>query len=166
MTGSAWILQSNPDLFRIDEALQALDEDDWEIRQYTRRVRAGDRVYIWRAGERAGILADGIVLESPTIRPASVGTEFWIERAHGERLEYRAMVRYERRFTPPLLRSDLRYHPALSGLSILRRPLGTVFPVTEAEAAAIESLVRLSTEIRAKGRMAERHQETGECSSS
>lgn len=163
---SYWILQSNPVLFRIDDALAALEEDDWEIRQYTRHVHVGDRVYIWRAGDRAGIVARGVIIEEPSVRPASIGTEYWIEPAHGERLEHRALVHYDRKIRPPILRSDLRYHPALASLSILRRPLGTVFPVTGEEASAIEEIIELSTEIEARRRMTERYQETGACSSS
>ncbi len=166
MTRNAWILQSNPALFRIDDALRTLDEDDWEIRQHTGRVHAGDRVYIWRAGERAGIVATGFVIEEPEVRPAAIGTEFWLERAHGERLEHRARVRYDRRLDPPLLRSDLRYHPALATLAILRRPLGTVFPVTADETAAFEALIALSTEVAAGRRMTAPHEEMGGCSSS
>ncbi len=133
-----WIFQSNPAKFRIDEALRVLTEDDWEIRQYPRHVHLGDRVYVWRAGPEAGIIAAGRVIDEPAVRPPEAGTEFWIDRWEGERIELRARVRYERRVEPPLLRRDMRYHPVLRDLAIIRRPLGTVFPVTDEQARAVE----------------------------
>ncbi len=134
-------MQANPARFRIDDALGVLAEDDWEIRQYTRQVHAGDRAFVWRSGDDAGIVAAGWVVSEPEIRPPEIGTEFWVDRAEGEKLEYRARVYYERRVTPALLRRDLRYDPVLSRLSVIARPLGTVFAVRAEEAARIEEIV-------------------------
>lgn len=135
---ACWFLQANPAKFRIDEALRVLPEDEWEIRQYSHLVHRGDRIYVWRCGPAAGIVATGRVLDEPVLRPPTLGVEFWLDPWEGRRLELRARVRYERLIEPPLLRRDMRYHPVLQGLAILKNPRGTVFPVTNEQAAVIE----------------------------
>src|ERR1019366_5781363 len=65
--GNVWLFQANPKIYDIDRALSELSEVDWVVRQYRNDIHAGDRVYIWRSGPEAGVIATAEVLAEPEI---------------------------------------------------------------------------------------------------
>jgi hypothetical protein len=57
-----WLLQANPQRWRIDDFFRenppsALDA--WSITRYLDKVAAGDDIALWRAGPDAGVVALG-----------------------------------------------------------------------------------------------------------
>ena len=97
-------------------------------------------LYIWVAGERAGIYAVGTVLTSPQVMSDSpTGIRHWTDPRDGRRLLARVEVRYDRvMLDRPLLKQFLRYDPILRDLQIIHAPRGTNFALTAGEADTIE----------------------------
>lgn len=60
-----WIFQANPKTYNIDGALQKLKEITWSVTRYKNEIQPGDRVFLWRSGGEAGIVADGTVMTAP-----------------------------------------------------------------------------------------------------
>jgi len=48
---AAWLFQGNPDKFDVDGYLASRTEFCWTVNQHRQRIKAGDRVYIWRSGK-------------------------------------------------------------------------------------------------------------------
>ncbi|MBI4494719.1 MAG: EVE domain-containing protein [Chloroflexi bacterium] len=136
----AWIFQANPARYRIFETLATQPVERWNLRQHCKGVRVGDRVYIWVAGEAAGIYAVGTVLTSPEIAPDSpIGIRHWTDPAEGKRLIARVDVCYDRiMLDHPLLKEYLQADPILRDLTILHAPRGTNFALSGGQANAIE----------------------------
>lgn len=136
----AWIFQANPDKYAILQTLSTERVERWNLRQHAKDVRAGDRVYIWVAGEHAGIYAVGTVLTAPEVMSDSpTGIRHWTDPQEGRRAVARVEVRYDRvMLDAPLLKQYFQHDPILRELRILRLPMGTNFALTKSEALAIE----------------------------
>src|SRR5690348_2449032 len=60
-----WIFHANPKVYDINGALQKLKEIDLVVTPHKAEVQPGDRVFVWRGGDDAGIVADGKVIATP-----------------------------------------------------------------------------------------------------
>ncbi|MCG3768985.1 MAG: hypothetical protein JW384_00102 [Nitrosomonadaceae bacterium] len=150
---STWMLQGNPKLFDIDDYLARYPLIYWRTPTFTSRIYLGDRVYMWRAGSDAGIVASGFVVELPTTNdklksPDALGTDLWMAGNLSERRNDptapKVGVRLDSvRLTPEegmIPRSTFLEEPLLSGARIIRQANGTVFRVTALEASRIQEL--------------------------
>jgi EVE domain len=142
---SAWVFQANPKLWDIDGALDADPlEIRWLVNQYEDQIRPGHRVFLWRAGRNAGILAVATVTSSPVPMPDDKGAlryAIQAEKFRGHRV--RVLLRVERILEQPISRDAIRADGDLSSMAILSRPQGTNFPVTPAEEIALTRLIGL-----------------------
>lgn len=135
---SAWIFQSNPERYDIEAALDALDVIHWRAPQYTHRIRPGDDVLVWRAGDEAGVVAVGKVLRSPkkeTVPPDEArfyreNSERWLEEP-----ATRVPVRVER--VPLLPKHEFARVDDLDDHQIVVAPRQTIFPLSDAQWAAV-----------------------------
>ncbi len=136
----AWMFQGNPQRYANLQMLASQPGELWNLRQYAGEVRVGDRVYIWIAGEEAGIYAVGTVVTSPAVMVDSpLGIRQWTDPREGRLAFPRVEVRYDRvMLNRPLLKQYLRTDPILRDLTILRMPRATNYPLTTAQAGAIE----------------------------
>ena len=118
--GNAWIFQANPAYYDIDGAVRGLAEMNWTAHQYSSRIRAGDTAYLWRSGSEAGIVAIADVITDPTPMPDQEGAAFIRdpEKFAGE--QTRVRLRIAEAVDPPLLRAELKEHPVLRDLGVLR----------------------------------------------
>jgi MoxR-like ATPase/predicted RNA-binding protein with PUA-like domain len=138
----AWIFQANPDKYDIDRALRELPAIEWTVRQYTNRVHAGDRVYLWRSGSEAGVVGVGRIEDEPTDRlPDPAEDSYYLKREEFTNAEPRVRIDIERVLKQPLLRSDLREDPVLGELMILRFANATVYDLTPEQDARLRELV-------------------------
>ena len=81
----AWILQGNPNRFDIDEYLSRYSFIYWSAPTYQRDFAVNDKVFIWRSGSEAGVVAIGILKELPTRRkdvkiPKALGDDLWVSQ--------------------------------------------------------------------------------------
>lgn len=94
--GRAWLFQANPSVFDIDRAISEESKMSWVVRQYRDDVRAGDRVYLWRAGGEAGVIATATVLDDPEVRPGIAGSPYLLEPEALTKEELRVNLRIDR----------------------------------------------------------------------
>jgi 5-methylcytosine-specific restriction protein B len=136
-----WIFQCNPKVYDCARAVAELDELTWPVRQYADFIHTGDTVYLWESGPEAGIVAVATVLGDP--EPAALDDRERTFARDEERLsavQPRVRVRVERALERRIRRDDLREHPVLDTLAILKAPQGTNFPVTPEQARELEAL--------------------------
>jgi MoxR-like ATPase len=150
-----WIFQANPKIFNIDGAVADLSELTWTVKHGATNASVGDRVFFWRAGREAGVIALGTIIEPPTLRENLPTEEQYILNA--ERLggsQSRVLVRVDGRLDEPLLRAAIAADPRLKDLMILRFANYSTFKVASHHADAIleliENIEKPVTELRAE----------------
>jgi predicted RNA-binding protein with PUA-like domain len=142
-TGSAWVFQANPKLWDVDRFLAAGHRQvSWLVQQYKADIGAGDRVFLWRSGDRAGVIATARVTAQPSLMPEDkpeFRTDAEPAKFRGERLRVRLQI--DNVLRRPLTRTRIRLEDELSEMAILKRPQGTNFPLKPSEEAAITKLI-------------------------
>jgi AAA domain (dynein-related subfamily)/EVE domain len=138
---SVWLFQANPDIFDIDRAISEEPELTWVVRQYRKDVRKGDRVYLWRSGSEAGVIATATVLTDPKEMPGMSGSPYLLEPESLAKPEPRVKLRIEDVLPAPVKRVDLLEHPVLKDLGVIAFANATNFEVTAEQDAAFRELI-------------------------
>lgn len=141
---SAWLFQGNPEKFDVDGYLASRVEFCWTVNQHRKLIKAGDRVYIWRSGKNAGIVAVAQAISNVALL-ADDAREFWRgvgDEASGptQRVKLKLLINL---VDSPLLRAKLREE--LPGFHFIKSPQGTNFAVTPEENQVIESLLGIES---------------------
>jgi len=137
---STWIFQAVPDRFDLVKALQHLRVFRWNVNQNKDRIEAGDDVYLWLAGSKAGIVARGKLLTQPTMMSDAPEEKPFDKEAETEPKKLRVAVEVHTVFSEPILKDKLKSDSTLASMSILANPRGTNFPLTAEEAIALDEL--------------------------
>jgi hypothetical protein len=144
-----WIFQGNPDDFDIDGYLASRPSQVfWLVTRYASEIAPGDRVYLWRnqgqAKAVAGIIAETIVSEAPTLRGEDTeGVSFWREASERSTApQIRAVLRLIRVASPrEILRRDwMLDDPILKDLPNLRMQAGTNYKLSREQADRLDAL--------------------------
>jgi 5-methylcytosine-specific restriction protein B len=134
-----WIFQGSPKLFRMEDYLRSRREFSWTVNQHANDIQIGDRVYLWRSGDDAGILAVAEATSLASVQPDDF-TEFWIKPPEDNAGKQRVRLRMlELRVDQPLLKAEVRR--VLPDLRIITAPLGTNFAVTPQQDEIIRQLL-------------------------
>jgi hypothetical protein len=136
-----WIFQANPDVFDIDRSLAEEPETSWVVRQHRKDIHAGDRVYMWRSGTDAGVIATATVATEPDVMPGDADSPYLIKPESLSKPEPRVMLRIDHVLSTPIKRADLLEHPVLKSLGVISFAQGTNFPVTQEEDEALRGLI-------------------------
>jgi hypothetical protein len=139
-----WIFQSSPKYYDLTGALENLKEIKWLVTAHAQEMALGDIVYLWEAGEGAGLVASGVITSEPA--PLQIDDNeqrFVLDRGKFEGSLTRATLRVERILPQRLLRSELLLDDVLKGLSVILQPQSTNFRVTESQASRIEELIAM-----------------------
>jgi hypothetical protein len=127
-----WLFQGNPDRFDIDgyfatEPTQFV----WLVTRYAYEMRPGDRVFIYRTGNDAGVIAEAEIIGSPKLRPEEPdAVPFWRgDTTAASEVLPRAQLRLVRvAGAREVLRRDwLREDPVLRELPNLKMAAATNF---------------------------------------
>jgi len=135
----AWIFQANPQLYDIDRALEHLDTIRWRVPQYTSEIRAGDVAAIWRSGSEAGIIGVARVSGAPTQSASDEQEDPFALTA--DSLDVTTRVELRVRATPCVRKDEIARLPEMHGHQILVAPMGTVFPLSDAQWGAFAQLL-------------------------
>lgn len=138
---NAWIFQANPKVFDIERAVSEEPEMTWVVRQYTKDVRKGDRVYIWRSGPEAGVIAKATVMTDPEILPGVADSPYALKPDSLAKAELRVRLQVGEVLPSPIKRADLLEDPVLEDLEVITFPNATNFRVSPEQDAALRSLV-------------------------
>lgn len=145
----AWIFQGNPKIFAVDDYVARYPElVYWRTPQYAGRIRVGDRSFLWRSGPNAGAIAIGIVVEAPTQgtqvkHPEALGADLWRATVPDQDDVRTGIHLDEVRLTGEeglLPRDVVKTDDVLAQSLIIKRPQGTVFPLTPEETLRLERL--------------------------
>ena len=136
-----WLMKSEPDCFSIDD-LKAVDSEPWDgVRNYQARnmlrdqIKVGDGVLFYHSNckEPAIVGIAEVVREGYPDHTALDPREkhFDPKSTDDKPIWYMVDVKYIRHLKKPLTRDDLRRHPVLSGMGVLRKGNRlSVMPVT------------------------------------
>lgn len=144
---NTWIFQASPEYYDIRGAVRVLKEQTWLVSQHKNRIHAGDSVYLWEAGEDAGIVATARIVRDPADIPSlEQEKQFIKEPKKFEGLQTRVVLRMEKVLKHPLLRKDLQNDTILSKLRVILQPRGTNYEVTAEQVTRIEEMLNHTPE--------------------
>jgi predicted RNA-binding protein with PUA-like domain len=136
-----WLLQSNPQKWRIAEFLDEHAPDElhtWSVTRYLDQVSQGDDLVLWRAGSGAGVIALGHAT-GPAYEAAGTADTYWEDLEQADRTHWWLPLELTEVFLDaPVTREELRHDSRFSHAAILRQPwAGNPFPLSDAEWWAI-----------------------------
>jgi MoxR-like ATPase len=136
----AWIFAGRPDKTDFS-ALAKSRRFAWLVNAHAERIKVGDRVYLWRTGDQAGIVLVAEVEEPPAERPIlATDRKFIIDPEFVAGPRMRAILRVVSPVEPVLSRLELLANQ-VDQLAVLYAQGGTNFRVTPQEAEVIETLL-------------------------
>lgn len=145
----AWIFQGNPKRFDIDDYLSRFPQlIYWRTNRYVKDILVGDPVFIWRAGNEAGAVAVGKVVEKPTPaksveHPEALGDDLWVGDESNPSEIKTGIQLSEIRLSADedmVARATAKDDSVLATSTIVTGPYGTVFRLSDDELSALESL--------------------------
>lgn len=131
-----WALLSNPQHYRIVDAVRECECDSWNVARSP--IRAGDRAIFWKAKGRdthRGIIALAEVLTDPQLG-LDPNRAYWVDPSAADHPVERVTVRYLVHTSLPLW-EGADAPSLLSGLSVGHATGGSIFRVTEDQWAAL-----------------------------
>lgn len=138
---SCWVFQIDPSFYLVDDALRALDEHTWVVQQHRKDIHIGDKVFIYRNGDTAALLARGVVQAEPEdSEPDPREEKFLVKELRFQGKRSRVRVKTER-FAVPLSKSTMLKDPGLSSWFLLSGMEGVNFRVSRDIELALESLL-------------------------
>jgi hypothetical protein len=139
----SWVFQANPDIFDLEALLATRPhETRWLVNQFKDDVRAGDRVYLWLSGPRAGLVAVAHTISDPSILPqAPKDAEFTLQPERLASDALRVSLAIDDVLDPPLPKQAFTRDPVLRQATIIRAPYQTNFQLTTEQDEAIGALI-------------------------
>src|SRR6266478_2754918 len=120
-----WLFQANPKVwigFSENFKQQTVGATgDWTVTTHGNEMHPGDRVLVWQAGPKAGLLALGELT--------------------GEPFERKVPFRYTHILTEPIPRATFLQDPVLKNMQHIRAPQGSNFTVKKEEWEALQKLI-------------------------
>jgi predicted RNA-binding protein with PUA-like domain len=149
-----WLMKSEPTVFSIDDLKSRSNGiDHWDgVRNYQARnflrneIQEGDGVLFYHSGKMPAVVGTATVVRSgypdhTAWEPANM--HFDPKSTPDSPVWYMVDIRFESRFESPIPLSELRRHPELAGMQLLKKGMRlSVQPVTPSEFAFILGLAR------------------------
>lgn len=124
-----WAFCSNPKHYKLQEAVEELQEDIWRTKEH--RVRLGDRVLLWQAkgnGKHRGVVGFGEIVSDPAILSVPREHQRYSVNPDLLRPALRVKVKIVRVPNPPLWLNEA--NAFLADLSVARATGGSIFNLT------------------------------------
>lgn len=127
--GNYWIFQGNPKIFDFEKALREEILEDWTVTAHKDKIKKGDKVILWIAGQNAGCYALAEITEEPREKSDSPDENLWKEENTNT---FKAGIKITHNLVDkPILRSEVETIPGLENLKTGNQ--GTNFSATEEE---------------------------------
>lgn len=144
----SWIFQSSPKYYDVIGAIQNLKELTWLVAQNKNQIHTGNKVFLWEAGQNAGVVGVATVMTEPGQIPPSEGEKPFLEdETKFAGLHTRVILHIERVLSSRLLRKDLMKDQVLAGLAVIKFPNATNFSLTPQQTERLEELVLMDTTV-------------------
>src|SRR4051812_10189150 len=138
---SCWVFQIDAGFYRVDDALRSGSVHTWIVNQHRKDIHVGDKVFIYRNGDNAAMLARGVVQGEPEdMAPDPDEEKFLVNPLRFQGKRCRVRVKTER-FAVPLSRNAMLKDAALNSWFLLTGLEGTNFKVSREIESALESLL-------------------------
>lgn len=142
-----WIFQANPDRYDILNALsdeKIGDSIHWLVNQHKGEIRQGHIGLLWMSGKDSGIYAVTQITSDPQLMEEyPEERKYWLGDEKGAGKKLRVSMNVVKRLTnAPLFRKAIKEIKGLEGLSILKNPQGTNFPVRHEEWTIISEQIK------------------------
>ena len=141
---SYWIFQGNPDLFDIDQYVRNGETIKWRVTKYRGKIAKGDKVILWRSGDKSGAIATADVLSKPAVQSDDAAAEGLWKNSDGTRDE---KPRCDLRITKCILPNYLPHETVkqdLPEVSIVKSAHGTNYKLSKND---YETLIELMKNI-------------------
>lgn len=146
VSNDIWIFQANPRRYNI---ISALSDNDiginmhWLVNQHKKKIKKGHIGLIWLSGKEAGIYAITEIVSDPDfMEEPEAENKYWEDEDDKKGKKFRVKMKIIKNLLEyPILKEMIRNTVGLQGLSILRNPMGTNFPVTPNEWHLIKKIV-------------------------
>lgn len=137
---NVWIFQANPKFYDIEGALSKINIISWSVNQYKKKIKKGDKVYIWVSGKESGLIAVGEILSNPSnIQPSTEDLTFYISNEKKQN-NLRVNISIIKKFSQKITKNQLLNHPILRELKIIAFPNATNYYVTSKQEEAMALL--------------------------
>lgn len=147
MTKRSWVFQASPKYYDILGAMEKLKQQTWSVAQFKDQIHINDRVFVWEAGQDAGIVGVATVLTEPaesTFPEEERPFVKDVDKFSGVHTSVR--IRVDRILSERVRRVDLQKDAVLKDLSVILFPRATNFTVTKEQAKRLEEILDLHTE--------------------
>ncbi|MDR6123514.1 5-methylcytosine-specific restriction endonuclease McrA/predicted RNA-binding protein with PUA-like domain [Bacillus sp. SLBN-46] len=152
---NTWIFQGNPDDFKIDQYISENNEIWWSLNQqhFLDEISKGDIVYIWRSDGKkrgtGGIIARGIISGEPSLSISP--SKYWIKNPKDNE-KFLIPITIESHLVNVhfIRRAELKEHPQLNDLLILRMANNTNYLVKEEHAKLLHKIWGKYTKLHTK----------------
>ena len=133
-----WIFQTNPEQYRLVDALQdplAVANMSWTVSRYKKQIHKGDLALIWFSGQNAGFYALAEITTSPSfIKGDPNSTKYRVDQTVREEEYLGVRIKIIKNLVKnPIYKDEIQILPGLENLSILKFFAATNFPVSDAE---------------------------------
>ncbi len=135
-----WIVKSEPgtysfDQFRKEKTTAWTGIRNFQARNFLREMAKGDEVFFYHSGESKEIVGTGTVIKTaypdPTVEPGEKGEWICVDLKAGKPVPR------------PVPLAELKAHPRLKNILLVRHSRLSVTPLTAAEAAEVRKLAGL-----------------------
>lgn len=142
-TGPWWLFQGSPARYDIDRAVRELERLTWTTNQHRLEIKAGHRVFLYRTGKEAAVIALATVESDPLEIPESESELAYYRDPSDPNAGTapRVWLRIDRIVEPPVTRDTLRADRDLRDLANLRFGQATNYPVPPELASRLLSLI-------------------------
>lgn len=145
----SFMLQANPKIYDLGRALrEGVKSIEWGLKSHYKLIKKGAEIFLWISGPEGGLAALAEAADDPKPRTAAQTPNetdpYWTDAGAGSQLEKQTpyVLRVVIRHVPAAIvgRDELKRHPFLSGLEILRFANATSFTVSPDEANELRAL--------------------------
>lgn len=142
-TGPWWLFQGNPARYDIDRAVSELERQTWTTSQHASKIKAGHRVFLYRTGKEAAVIALATVESNPAEIPEPDSELAYFRDAshYNAGPGTRVWLRIDRIVEPPVTRDTLLADRDLRDLANLKFANATNYPVPPELASRLLSLI-------------------------
>ena len=142
-TGPWWLFQGSPARYDIDRAVRELERQTWTTSRHASEIKAGHRVFLYRTGKEAAVIALATVESNPAEIPEPESELAYYRDASDDKAgtATRVWLRIDRIVEPPVTRDTLLADRDLRDLANLKFAQATNYPVPPELASRLLSLI-------------------------
>ena len=140
-----WIFQGSPEIYDIERALKAGHIKSWKVAAHKNKIKPGDKVILWKAGNKAGCYALAeVVSEVGFIEEEAYEKQYYLKNESAEKQEGRVKIKIIKYLADdPVLWNEIKELPEFEQFNAGKQ--GTNFSATKEQ---FEAIVEMTEEAK------------------